>query len=68
MPFVAVYRSPEDFPGECVARIYELDRPTDTIMVRRTFAEIQGDIREHTDKTFIPREKEDVPSLAGVWI
>lgn len=68
VPFIAVYKSPEDFPGQCVARIYELDRPTDTVMVKRTLAELQEDIREHTGKTFIPRENEDVPSLVGVWI
>lgn len=68
VPFIAVYKSPEDFPGQCVARIYELDKPMGTIMVRGTLAEIQEDIREHTDKIFIPRKKEDVPSLAGVWI
>lgn len=36
VPFVAVYGHPDDFPDKYVARIYELDRATDTIMVKET--------------------------------
>lgn len=68
VPFIAVYQSPEDFPGQCVARIYELDKPTDTILVKETFEEIQEDIKRYSDKIFIQREKEDVLSLVGVWM
>ena len=40
VPFIAVYKHPEDFPDKCVARIYELDKPTDTLMVKDTVEEI----------------------------
>lgn len=53
-------------PG--MARIYELDRATDTIMVKETLEEIEMDIKEHTAMTFIPRGTADVPSLVGVWM
>lgn len=56
VPFVAVYGHPDDFPDKYVARIYELDRATDT------------NIKEHTAMTFIPRGTADVPSLVGVWM
>jgi hypothetical protein len=68
MPCIAVYKNPEDFPGQSVARIYDLDKPTDTIIVRDNPVEIAEDIRTHTGMVFIPRRKEDVPSLIGVWI
>ena len=68
VPFIAVYQHPEDFPEKCVARIYELDRPTDTLMVKGTLEEIEKDIRENTGMTFIPRGAEDVLSLVGVWM
>lgn len=55
VPFVAVYGHPDDFPDKYVARIYELDRATDTIMVKETLEEIEMDIKEHTAMTFIPR-------------
>lgn len=68
VPFVAVYGHPDDFPDKYVARIYELDRATDTIMVKETLEEIETDIKEHTAMTFIPRGTADVPSLVGVWM
>ena len=68
MPFIAVYQHPEDFPEKCVARIYELDKPTDTIMVKDTLKEIETDIRENTGMVFMPRGAEDVRSLVGVWM
>lgn len=68
VPFIAVYQHPEDFPEKYVARIYELDKPTDTLMVKDTLEEIEEDIRENTGMTFIPRGTEDVLSLVGVWM
>ncbi len=68
VPFIAVYQSPEDFPGRYVARIFELDKPTDTVIVKKTLPELQEEIQAHTGKTFIPRESGDVPCLVGVWI
>lgn len=68
VPFIAVYRHPEDFPEKCVARIYELDKPTDTLMIKDTLEEIEMDIRKNTGMTFIPRGAEDVLSLVGVWM
>lgn len=68
VPFVAVYRHPDDFPDKCVARIHELDKTTDTIMIKETLEEIETDIRKHTAMTFMPRGAEDVPSLVGVWM
>lgn len=68
MPFVAVYDHPEDYPDKCVARIYELDKPTDTIMVKETVEEIETDIKKHTTMLFLQRGADDVPSLVGVWM
>lgn len=68
VPFVAVYGHPDDFPDKYVARIYELDRATNTIMVKETLEEIEMDIKEHTAMTFIPRGTADAPSLVGVWM
>ena len=68
VPFVAVYRSPEDFPGMYVARVYDLDKPTDTVMVKTKLEDIVADIQENTRMVFVPRGKEDVPALVGVWM
>ena len=68
VPFIAVYQRPEDFPEKCVARIYELDKPTDTIIVKDTLKEIEIDIQENTGMVFMPRKAEDVRSVVGVWM
>lgn len=65
---IAVYQHPEDFPEKCVARIYELDKPTDTLMIKDTLEEIEMDIRKNTGMTFIPRGAEAALSLVGVWM
>lgn len=68
MPFIAVYDHPVDFPDHCVARIFDINRPTDTIIVKNSLADIQKDIRENTAMLFMLRGAEDVKSLVGVWV
>lgn len=67
-PYIAVYEHPEDFPEKYVARVWDMDKPTDTIMVKDELREIEEDIRENTNLTFLPRGMEDVISLVGVWM
>ena len=40
-PVIAVYESPADFKGKCVARVFDMDKPTDTIIVKDTAEEIR---------------------------
>lgn len=67
-PSIAVYRHPDDFPDKCVARVFDLDIPTDIIMVKGTVEEIQMDIQKHTTMKFFKRDEKDVPALIGTWI
>lgn len=67
-PYIAVYEHPEDFPEKYVARVWDMDKPTDTIIVKDELREIEEDIRENTNLTFLPRGMEDVISLVGVWM
>ena len=67
-PSIAVYRHPDDFQNKCVARVFDLDMPTDTIMIKDTVEEIQEDIRRHTCMKFFKRDEKDVPALVGTWI
>ncbi|EOS72479.1 hypothetical protein C817_05493 [Dorea sp. 5-2] len=67
-PVIAVHESPEDFKGQCVARVFDMDKPTDTIIVKDTVEEINEDIRRNTHMAYMERDPNDVPSLVGVWI
>lgn len=68
LPVITVYKHPEDYPESYVARIYDIDIPTDTIIIKDTLGEIQEDIREHTGKVFLKREKDDAPEIVGTWL
>ena len=68
MPQIAVYKHPDDFPEDCVARIFDMGDPTDTIMVKKTVTEITKDIGRNTNMIFMPRGADDVPALVGVWM
>lgn len=67
-PVIAVYESPADFKGQCVARVFDTDKPTDTIIVKDTAEEINEDIRRNTHMAYMERDPSDVPSLVGVWM
>lgn len=67
-PVIVVYDSPEDYKGKCVARIFDINKPTDTVMVKDTLEEIHEDIRKNTHMAYIARDPDDPPALEGVWI
>lgn len=72
VPFVAVYGHPDDFPDKYVARIYELDKATDTIMVKETLEEITADIKEHTAMDWLEQFNtfsiyQILPAILELW-
>lgn len=67
-PVIAVYESPADFKGKCVARVFDMDKPTDTIIVKDTAEEINEDIGRNTHMAYMERDPNDVPSLVGMWM
>lgn len=68
MPIIAVYRDPKDYPGYYIARVFDMDMPTNIIMAKKDLAELQQDIAKHTVMVWLPRHKEDDPVLMGTWI
>lgn len=68
VPVIAVYEHPSDYPEYYVARVFNADRPTDTIMLKDTLEEIQKDIRDNTNMMFMLRGAEDEPCIVGAWL
>ena len=68
VPFIALFRGPDDYPGKYVARLFDLDKPTNAVMVRDELKEIEEDIKTNTNLVFVERGTEDVKSLLGVWM
>lgn len=68
MPIIAVYRSPQDYPEKYVARVFDMSEPTDLVIVKEDFIELQRDIEQHTDMIWLSRTPKDVIELIGTWI
>lgn len=68
LPIIAVYRNPDDFPNNCVGRIFECEKPTNIVIVRQTVEEVRGDILDaFYDMVSLDRTDADVSSLVEVW-
>ena len=68
-PIVAVYVNPKDYPGYCVARIFDMDKPTNVILVKDTLDEIRLDIRLAFPKMeSFRRAWNDVLCIAESWM
>lgn len=68
VPVAAVHVNSIEYPEKVVARIFDIDKPTNVVIVKNSLEEIQKDIQENTTMVFIPRGTEDVESLVGVWM
>ena len=68
LPMIAVYKNPEDYPNDCVARVFDLERPTNIVIIKKTVREIKEDIEQHMGMVFLNREVADVLSLVGVYL
>lgn len=68
MPVAAVHVNCLEYPGKAIVRIFDMDKPTDVVIVKDTIEEIQKDIQENTTMVFMQRGAEDVESLVGVWM
>lgn len=69
MPVIAVYCRPEDYPENCVARIFDIDKPSNIILIKDDIATIRTDIRNAYPQLFpFPPGTGDVPSLVEAWI
>ena len=67
-PVIVVYRHPQDYPDKYVARVFDIMRPTNAVVIRDTLQELQTDITQNTAKTFITRDERDEPCVVGSWV
>ena len=68
IPVAAVHDNPLDYPGKCVVRIFDLDKPTNAVVVKDDLESLMKDIKDNTNLTFLKRGADDVKSLVGVWM
>ena len=68
LPIIVIYRHPKDYPDKYAARIFDLIRPTDTVIVKDSLQELQRDISQSEVRGFIVRDEKDDPCIVGCWI
>lgn len=51
-----------------IARVYEADQPTDVVIIKESFTDLQRDIAVNTQMTFIWRDPGDDRRVIGTWI
>lgn len=69
VPVIAIYNNPSDYRGYFVARIWDLNVPTDTLMLKKDVESIRQDIRKHLpDLVRLPRKKCDDKCLIETWL
>lgn len=66
MPLITVYRSPIDYKGKFVARLFDLNRPTNLIVVKENIDEVRKTIPYRFEK--MNRSLEDDIVIAEVWL
>lgn len=73
MPIISVYgKNQIEYPGEYVARVFDAEKPTNTVIIRDSLEELQSNIELHLPwmfmGIFMERTENDDPSLIGCWI
>lgn len=65
---IAAYEHPDDYPDKCIARIFDMDRATDTVILKDTMEELYEDIGSRFPAAFFKATEYDLPSMKGCWI
>jgi hypothetical protein len=67
MPVIVIFFDPIDVPDQYVARIFDLDKPTDTMTIRDTLEEIRATMPPRFAAKLL-RHQEDHVSVVEYWI
>ena len=65
-PIICVYRHPKDYPNKFVARLFDIDIPTDVAEVADTLDEIRQTIPPNMER--IERHENDDEYIVETWI
>ena len=68
-PIIAIYIKPDDYPDKVVARVFDMEIPTNIIVIRDTLEELREDIQEaYPWMLRFDRAKNDVLCIAETWL
>lgn len=69
MPIIVIYNSPKDYPGTYVARVWDMDKPTNIMMLKKKLSTIREDIKAYLPNVVrLPKAQNDDPCIVETWI
>lgn len=66
LPMITIYKQPEDYPNQYVARVWDVNRPTHLIALADTLEELREAIPD--EMCNIGRQPQDDPCIVEVWV
>ncbi len=66
IPLICVYRKPADYPGKYIARLWDVDRPTNIIAIAESLEEIRE--AKPAEMVILQRHPNDDPVIVETWI
>lgn len=68
-PIIVIYENVSDYKGYFIARIWDLDKPTDTFMLKKDLHKIREDIKANLPNMVrLPKAQNDDPCIVETWI
>jgi len=68
MPFITLFDKPVDFPDKLVARVFELDKPTNIVCIYESKEQAREDVGKAGFGYIIPRTPEDDAHIVESYI
>lgn len=68
MPIITIYEKLIDYPDGYIARVFELEKATNTLICKNSLEECRADIKAAGFKICVPRSEDDVLSVVESWI
>jgi hypothetical protein len=66
MPIICIFSSPTDYPEMYVARVFDVDKPTNNILMRTNLEAIRSEIPNGF--SLVQRSSSDDPKVVETWI
>lgn len=66
MPLICIYKHPADYPCQYIARLWNLQKPTNIIAMADTLEEIRESLPP--DVVRLNRSEKDDPCIVETWI
>lgn len=66
LPLICIYNSPSDYPGKYVARLWDVDKPTNMVAIAESLEEIRG--AKPPEMMIMGRMPNDDPVIVETWI